>query len=139
MLIEDLKKRLPDCQSGDQFRFRRRLAALRKKKPGDDQAKALNQLAKEIQQSVKICEARDMAIPRQLCYPAELPVSENASKLVQLIRDHQVLIVAGDTGSGKTTQLPKICLEAGLGRRGLIGHTQPRRLAASSVAARIAE
>ena len=80
-----------------------------------------------------------MAIPRQMCYPAELPVSENASKLVQLIRDHQVLIVAGDTGSGKTTQLPKICLEAGLGRSGLIGHTQPRRLAASSVAARIAE
>ena len=139
MLIEDLEKRLPDCQSGDQFRFRRRLAAQRKKKPGGDQAKALNQLAKEIQQSVRACQARDMAIPRQMCYPAELPVSENASKLVQLIRDHQVLIVAGDTGSGKTTQLPKICLEAGLGRRGLIGHTQPRRLAASSVAARIAE
>ncbi|MFZ8976174.1 MAG: ATP-dependent RNA helicase HrpA, partial [Pseudohongiellaceae bacterium] len=139
MLIEDLEKRLPDCQSGDQFRFRRRLAAQRKKMPGGDQAKALNQLAKEIQQSVRACQARDMAIPRQMCYPAELPVSENASKLVQLIRDHQVLIVAGDTGSGKTTQLPKICLEAGLGRRGLIGHTQPRRLAASSVAARIAE
>ncbi|MEC7459654.1 MAG: hypothetical protein VX751_01965, partial [Pseudomonadota bacterium] len=85
MLIEDLEKRLPDCQSGDQFRFRRRLAAQREKKPGGDQAKALNQLAREIQQSVKACKARDMAIPKQLCYPAELPVSENASKLIQLV------------------------------------------------------
>ena len=94
MLIDDLEKRLSDCQSGDQFRFRRRLAAQREKKPVGDQAKALNQLAKEIQQSVKACKARDMAIPRQFCYPAELPVSENAAKLVQLVRDHQVLILS---------------------------------------------
>ena len=139
MLIEGLEKLLPDCQSGDKFRFRKRLAAQREKKQGTDQAKVLNQLAREIRQSVNACHVRDLAIPREICYPAELPVSENASKLVQLVRDHQVLIVAGDTGSGKTTQLPKICLEAGLGRSGLIGHTQPRRLAASSVAARIAE
>ena len=139
MLIEGLEKLLPDCQSGDKFRFRKRLAAQREKKQGTDQAKVLNQLAREIRQSVNACHVRDSAIPRDMCYPAELPVSENASKLVQLVRDHQVLIVAGDTGSGKTTQLPKICLEAGLGRSGLIGHTQPRRLAASSVAARIAE
>ena len=139
MLIEGLEKLLPDCQSGDKFRFRKRLAAQREKKQGTDQAKVLNQLAREIRQSVNACHVRDLAIPREMCYPAELPVSENASKLVQLVRDHQVLIVAGDTGSGKTTQLPKICLEAGLGRSGLIGHTQPRRLAASSVAARIAE
>ena len=139
MLIEGLEKLLPDCQSGDKFRFRKRLAAQREKKQGTDQAKVLNQLAREIRQSVNACHVRDLAIPREICYPAELPVSENASKLVQLVRDHQVLIVAGDTGSGKTTQLPKICLEAGLGRSGLIGHTQPRRLAASSVAARLAE
>ena len=67
-----------------------------KEKPGGDQAKALNQLAKEIQQSVRACQARDMAIPRQMCYPAELPVRK-MPRLV-LIRDHQVLIVAGDTG-----------------------------------------
>ena len=139
MLIEGLEKLLPDCQSGDTFRFRKRLAAQRKKKPGSDQAKVLNQLAREIRHSVNACHVRDLAIPQEMCYPAELPISANASKLVQLVRDHQVLIVAGDTGSGKTTQLPKICLEAGLGRRGLVGHTQPRRLAASSVAARIAE
>ena len=130
MLIEGLEKLLPDCQSGDKFRFRKRLAAQREKKQGTDQAKVLNQLAREIRQSVNACHVRESANPREICYPAELPVSENALKLVQLVRDHQVLIVAGDTGSGKTTQLPKICLEAGLGRSGLIGHTQPRRQAA---------
>lgn len=139
MLIKDLEKLLLDCQSGDQFRFRKKLAAHRKKKPRFDQDNALSQLAEEMQRSVKVCQIRDCAIPTKMSYPKELPVSENVSKLVKLVRNHQVLIVAGDTGSGKTTQLPKICLQAGLGRRGLIGHTQPRRLAASSVANRIAE
>lgn len=69
--------------------------------------------------------------------PAELPISRHASEIERLLTRSQVVIVAGDTGSGKTTQLPKICLRAGLGRRGMIGHTQPRRLAAMSVAARI--
>lgn len=78
-------------------------------------------------------------IPATVSYAPQLPVSEKAEEIAQLIRDKQVVIVAGDTGSGKTTQLPKICLAAGLGRRGLIGHTQPRRLAALSVAERIAE
>jgi ATP-dependent helicase HrpA len=67
-----------------------------------------------------------------------LPVSAHADELVQLLKENQVLVVAGDTGSGKTTQLPKVCLQAGFGRLGLIGHTQPRRLAAVSVADRIA-
>lgn len=72
-------------------------------------------------------------------YPEELPVSERRQDILQAIQKHQVVIVAGETGSGKTTQLPKICLEAGRGVAGLIGHTQPRRLAARSVASRIAE
>ena len=95
MLIEGLEKLLPDCQSGDKFRFRKRLAAQREKKQGTDQAKVLNQLAREIRQSVNACHVRDLAIPREICYPVELPVSENASKLVQLVRDHQVLRLKG--------------------------------------------
>ena len=72
-------------------------------------------------------------------YPPELPVAERREDIAAAIRDHQVVIVAGETGSGKTTQLPKICLELGRGVHGLIGHTQPRRIAARSVAERIAE
>ncbi|HQR28127.1 MAG TPA: ATP-dependent RNA helicase HrpA [Nocardioides sp.] len=74
-----------------------------------------------------------------ISYPPELPVSQRREDIAAAIRDHQVVIVAGETGSGKTTQLPKICLELGRGRTGLIGHTQPRRIAARSVAERIAE
>jgi ATP-dependent helicase HrpA len=89
-----------------------------------------------------------------ITYPAELPVSQRRDDIAEAIRDHQVVIIAGETGSGKTTQIPKICLELGRGRRtvtgkgrdgrprhsgGLIGHTQPRRIAARSVAERIAE
>jgi ATP-dependent helicase HrpA len=74
-----------------------------------------------------------------ISYPPELPVSQRRDDLAAAIRDHQVVIVAGETGSGKTTQLPKICLELGRGKKQLIGHTQPRRIAARSVAERIAE
>ncbi|MBX3706631.1 MAG: ATP-dependent RNA helicase HrpA [Pseudomonadales bacterium] len=82
--------------------------------------------------------AERTAIVPRIDYPPELPVSAHAAEIRRLLAAHQVIVVAGETGSGKTTQLPKICLEAGYGRRGMIGHTQPRRLAARSVAARIA-
>jgi ATP-dependent helicase HrpA len=72
-------------------------------------------------------------------YPDELPVSQRRDDIAAAIRDHQVVVVAGETGSGKTTQLPKICLELGRGVHGMIGHTQPRRIAARTVAERIAE
>ncbi|ARP94888.1 ATP-dependent RNA helicase HrpA [Bordetella genomosp. 13] len=72
-------------------------------------------------------------------YPEDLPVSARRSEIARAVAAHQVVIVSGETGSGKTTQLPKICLELGRGRRKMIGHTQPRRLAATSVAKRIAE
>ena len=83
-----------------------------------------------------------MEIPPALAnptFPAELPIAPRIGEIVDLLRRHQVLVVAGETGSGKTTQLPKACLAAGLGRFGAIAHTQPRRLAARTVAARIAE
>ena len=78
----------------------------------------------------------------EITYPPELPVTQRREDIAAAIRDHQVVIIAGETGSGKTTQIPKICLELGRGRPGpgggLIGHTQPRRIAARSVAERIA-
>jgi ATP-dependent helicase HrpA len=82
---------------------------------------------------------RRRALVPEIRYPDELPVSQRRDDLAAAIRDHQVVVVAGETGSGKTTQLPKICLELGRGVRGMIGHTQPRRIAARSVAERIAE
>src|SRR5690606_24300968 len=81
---------------------------------------------------------RRLAVP-EITYPAELPVARKKDDILEAIRDHQVVIVAGETGSGKTTQIPKICLELGRGVLGSIGHTQPRRLAARTVAVRIAE
>jgi len=72
-------------------------------------------------------------------FPPELPVSQHKDEIAAAIRDHQVVVVAGETGSGKTTQLPKICLALGRGVTGQIGHTQPRRIAARTVAERIAE
>src|SRR5438876_7028673 len=77
----------------------------------------------------------------KVAYPPELPVSQRKDEIAAAIRDHQVIVLAGETGSGKTTQLPKICLELGRGAGGrgrLIGHTQPRRIAARSVAERLA-
>src|SRR5499427_2117160 len=73
-----------------------------------------------------------------ISYPPQLPVSQRKDEIAAAIRDNQVVIVAGETGSGKTTQLPKICLELGRGVTGQIGHTQPRRIAARTVAERIA-
>jgi ATP-dependent helicase HrpA len=83
-------------------------------------------------------ESRRAAVPARIAYPPELPVSARREELLAAIREHQVVIVAGETGSGKTTQLPKLCLELGRGVDGMIAHTQPRRIAARTVAARIA-
>src|SRR6476469_9107261 len=83
--------------------------------------------------------ARRAALVPQVTYPDDLPVSARREDIAAAIRDHQVVIVAGETGSGKTTQIPKICLELGRGIKGLIGHTQPRRIAARTVAERIAQ
>ena len=83
--------------------------------------------------------ARRVASMPRIHYPQALPISQHSDEIAAAIRDHQVVVVAGETGSGKTTQIPKICLELGRGIRGIIGHTQPRRLAARTVAERIAE
>src|SRR5690606_1208818 len=74
-----------------------------------------------------------------LARPESLPITARADELIAAIRDHQVVVVAGETGSGKSTQLPKLCLDAGRGVAGMIGHTQPRRVAARTVAERVAD
>lgn len=114
-------------------RDRYKLSRLKQGKFKDEQA--YQQLFEKSQQAV---QARVERLP-DIKLNEDLPVSQNAERLIQAIKDHQVIIVAGETGSGKTTQLPKIAMLAGRGLTGIIGHTQPRRLAARSVSQRIAE
>src|SRR5229473_5143932 len=108
-------------------------ARLRSGRPGRSRSHSERAAARAVARA-----ARRAAMP-PISYPAELPVSQRKDDIAEVIRDHQVVIIAGETGSGKTTQIPKICLELGRGVTGQIGHTQPRRLAARTVAERIAE
>ena len=110
--------------------FRRRLSKARA-------PKALREIGQDIQAAADRLALVDAAVP-QLTYPDSLPVSARKDDIAAAIEKNQVVIIAGETGSGKTTQIPKICLDIGRGRRGLIGHTQPRRIAARTVAERIA-
>jgi len=127
------------CLRRDQHRLRRERDRLRGQKlRGNDIAAAEKALAQKIAASVATRTARAASVP-QIRYPEELPISANREEIRKTIEQHPVVIVCGETGSGKTTQLPKICLEAGRGIAGAIGHTQPRRIAARAVAARIAE
>ncbi|HZE50762.1 MAG TPA: ATP-dependent RNA helicase HrpA, partial [Jatrophihabitantaceae bacterium] len=125
----ELRERLGRLTLRDEARFGRRLDRAR--------GRALAQLAEQIERAERIVATRTAAVPA-ITYPA-LPVAERRDDIAAAIRDHQVVVLAGETGSGKTTQLPKICLELGRGIRGTIGHTQPRRLAARTVAQRIAD
>ena len=132
-----LRQRLSDVSLRDERRLARRLDGLRKQRDDDRRARTLIAIAQEIETSAARVAARAAAVPT-IDYPPELPVSQQRDDLAAAIGQHQVVIVAGETGSGKTTQLPKICLELGRGVRGQIGHTQPRRIAARTVAERIA-
>ncbi len=105
---------------------------------GPKREKAQGDLAALLLASRTAVAARRARLPKPE-FQSDLPVNERRADIAELIQNHQVVIVCGETGSGKTTQLPKICLDLGLGARGLIGHTQPRRLAARSVATRLAQ
>ncbi|MFB2802555.1 ATP-dependent RNA helicase HrpA [Shewanella seohaensis] len=129
---------LKQCFQSDASRIRRRLFKLNKEADSDKKTQELAKLAEQAQAAFEKVEQRLKARPK-IQYPDNLPVSGMREEIAKAISENQVVIIAGETGSGKTTQLPKICLELGLGSRGFIGHTQPRRLAARSVATRVAE
>ncbi len=138
MSPEQLKKRLHQCLRIDQHRFRRRLSKLRHQNDKEKNHAALKQLEQEIEKSINVVTERDQKRPTP-DYDEMLPINQRRDEIAALIEKNQVVIVCGETGSGKSTQLPKICLEMGRGVKGLIGHTQPRRIAARTVAARVAE
>ena len=139
-VLRDLHERLAQVLGSDRMRLARQfaqLAELVRRGKAHDRLQAA--LTAAIDESLARVERRRTLLPQAIDYPAELPVSAARERILEALRDHQVLILAGDTGSGKTTQLPKLCLELGRGVRGMIAHTQPRRIAAQAVAARIAE
>ncbi len=129
---------LQQCFQADAARIRRRLFKLNKQAESEAKTNELTELGEQALAAYEKAQQRLRARPT-IEYPDSLPVSQKRDEIAKAIDENQVVIVAGETGSGKTTQLPKICLELGRGSRGLIGHTQPRRLAARSVATRIAE
>ncbi|PID45402.1 MAG: ATP-dependent RNA helicase HrpA [Proteobacteria bacterium] len=132
--IHELKQQLNNCQAAQRFKLARRLQRLHKK-PTEA---AIKHLQDAITASCLRREERLNKLPSP-DYPKELPVSERRADILKCIQENQVTILCGETGSGKTTQIPKMCLELGRGVDGIIAHTQPRRIAARSVANRIAE
>ena len=130
--VRELRARLDGLTIRDAARLGRRLKSLRDVSPDK-----LRRIADQVTAAEALVAARIAAVPA-ISYP-DLPVAAHRDELARAITDNQVVVVAGATGSGKTTQLPKICLELGRGVRGTIGHTQPRRLAARTVAQRIAD
>ncbi|MCA0760381.1 ATP-dependent RNA helicase HrpA [Vibrio vulnificus] len=133
-----LRKALSQCLIKDRFRLSKRIAGASKINKESARNAVFDEIALDIAKSMMEVEQRSRYQPK-IEYPEILPVSQKKQDIADAIAHHQVVIVAGETGSGKTTQLPKICAELGRGKFGLIGHTQPRRLAARSVANRIAE
>lgn len=137
--IAELRERIGASLIRDRHRLRRSFQSiqqrLREQKPID---KSLTKLQTDLEQSEQRVVARRESVP-EITFDEALPINGKREEIVAAIGHHQVLIVCGETGSGKSTQLPKLCLQAGRGQYGLIGHTQPRRIAARSVSARIAE
>ncbi|HIO91644.1 MAG TPA: ATP-dependent RNA helicase HrpA [Leucothrix mucor] len=132
--LNQLKKQLADCPRSQFFSFNRRIQQLHKKFSDNSFQKLHQQITTAIEKRQRRLD--NLPTPS---YPEQLPVSKRREEIIKIIAENQVTILCGETGSGKTTQIPKMCLELGRGVDGLIGHTQPRRLAARSVATRIAE
>ncbi|RMW88516.1 ATP-dependent RNA helicase HrpA [Aggregatibacter aphrophilus] len=138
-LQQSLFSQLNDIMRVDQRRLSARIHGIGKIKSPEAQQAVADEIQQQIEQARLRVESRKSAVKNPIVFPETLPVSQRKAEIEKLLSEHQVIVVAGETGSGKTTQLPKMCLELGLGNLGIIGHTQPRRIAARSVAARIAE
>ena len=137
--LRDLRGRIEGAYGPRRAELRRRLAGLeRRARQGKPFDRGLSRLEQDLAAAeAEVARRREQPLP--LDYDPDLPVVQRREALQAAIRDHQVVVVCGATGSGKSTQLPQMCLELGLGTRGLIGHTQPRRIAARSLAERLAE
>ncbi|WCE28319.1 ATP-dependent RNA helicase HrpA [Vibrio sp. SCSIO 43137] len=135
---KQLTAALKDCLIKDRFRLQKRISGASKIKKDASRNAVFDEIALDIAKSMMAVQEKSQNRVK-IEYPDQLPVSQKRDDIAKAIEENQVVIVAGETGSGKTTQLPKICAELGRGKFGLIGHTQPRRLAARSVASRIAE
>jgi ATP-dependent helicase HrpA len=136
--MASLESRIQQCMLADQGRFMRRLRRLEKRaRKNNSGAADFSDLRAEIERSRQRRCVRRQSLPKPE-FPSELPITARVADIAAAISAHPVVIVCGETGSGKTTQLPKICLQVGRGAAGLIGHTQPRRVAARSTATRVA-
>jgi ATP-dependent helicase HrpA len=135
--LAHLRARLPELMLRDQRRLGNRADRAGSLRDPAARMQALGELEADVAEAGGRVMTRRSSVP-VITYPPELPVSQHKDELAAVIASHQVVIIAGETGSGKTTQLPKICLELGRGVTGQIGHTQPRRIAARTVADRIA-
>ncbi|HEX7028451.1 MAG TPA: ATP-dependent RNA helicase HrpA [Gammaproteobacteria bacterium] len=139
MELETLAKKISGCMLADQPVLLRRLRQIKRRaKDGRPVDRGLAALVEEMEASRQLRVRREAQLPPP-DYPPDLPIVMQRDAIRTAIETHQVVIVCGETGSGKTTQLPKICLELGRAVAGMIGHTQPRRIAARSLSARIAE
>ncbi|MEY2247468.1 ATP-dependent RNA helicase HrpA [Streptomyces sp. BF23-18] len=136
--LGDLAARLTELSLRDAHRLGRRLEGARKIRKPEARSAVFSEIEAEVARGEAHMARRRARVPA-ITYPEQLPVSQKKDDIAAAIRDHQVVIVAGETGSGKTTQIPKICMELGRGVRGMIGHTQPRRIAARTVAERVAD
>ncbi len=138
-LQQSLFSQLNDIMLVDKRRLSAHIHGIGKIKSQEAQQAVAAEIQQQIEQAQLRVENRKSAVQNPIIFPESLPVSQRKAEIQKLLSEHQVIVVAGETGSGKTTQLPKMCLELGFGNLGMIGHTQPRRIAARSVAARIAE
>ena len=138
-LQQSLFSQLNHIMLVDKRRLSARIHGIGKIKSQEAQQAVAAEIQQQIEQARLRVENRKSAVQNPIVFPESLPVSQRKAEIEKLLSEHQVIVVAGETGSGKTTQLPKMCLELGYGNLGTIGHTQPRRIAARSVAVRIAE
>lgn len=142
-ILKKIETLIPEAMGKDQYTINRALGAIKKKlrtlsKPLENNTKDCQQLLKRVQDSVLLAKTRQQGLPPSLNLDPNLPITAKKDEIIEAIKKNSVVIISGETGSGKTTQIPKFCLAAGRGIRGMIGCTQPRRIAAINVAKRIA-